>query len=80
MLAEILGDLETMIQQMRKDLNSIEKIDQVTADLLIGKIGAYEKEAWFLRSHLEMVEDECEDDEEEVAAPAPKKNNNHKNK
>ncbi len=73
MLAELLGDLETIIQQMRKDLSTIEKSDIISGDLLVGKIKAYEKEAWFLRSHLEIVEDECEDEEEFSIEEAPKK-------
>ncbi len=80
MMAELLGDLESMIQHMRTDLIEIEKIDPVSADLLISKMKEYEKEAWMLRAHLEIVEDEHDEDfEEEVFAtdkkPAKKKSN-----
>ncbi|HAU30559.1 MAG: Ferritin, Dps family protein [candidate division TM6 bacterium GW2011_GWF2_43_17] len=77
MIADLLNDLEAMIQHMRTDLIEIEKLDPVSADLLIGKMKEYEKEAWILRAHLEFVEDDNEDFEEELFVeekkPAKKK-------
>ncbi len=54
MLAELLADHETMARQLRKDVESCEKQDDVaTADFLTGLVEAHEKTAWMLRATLE---------------------------
>lgn len=80
MIADLLENLETFIQHMRTDLTAIEKTDPVSADLIIGKMGAYEKEAWMLRAHLEIIEDDELDEAMFIEEPEPKKKTAKKSK
>jgi starvation-inducible DNA-binding protein len=53
-LKNLLDDHETMIRQLRKDIDEVgEKLkDTGTADLLTGILRQHEKMAWMVRSYL----------------------------
>ncbi len=55
MLSNLLADHETVIQSLRKDLETCanEYQDQGTTDFLTGLMEEHEKMAWMLRSFLE---------------------------
>ncbi|MGH7390758.1 MAG: Dps family protein [Candidatus Rokuibacteriota bacterium] len=54
MIADLLGDHETVIRQLRKDADTVvEKHgDAGTNDFLVGLMEEHEKTAWMLRAHL----------------------------
>ena len=54
MVAELLGDHETIIRQLREDIGKAgDKFgDEGTADFLTGNMEAHEKMAWMLRAFL----------------------------
>lgn len=54
MLENLLNDHETIIRQLRKDLETCEQLgDAGTTDFLTGIMEEHEKMAWMLRSFLE---------------------------
>ena len=54
MLENLLNDHETIIRQLRKDLETCEQLgDAGTTDFLTGIMEKHEKMAWMLRSFLE---------------------------
>lgn len=54
MLAELLADHQTLIRNLREDLDSVDKHgDAGTSDYLTGLMESHEKMAWMLRSYLE---------------------------
>lgn len=54
MLAILLTDHETVIRQLRADIETADKAgDAGTNDFLVGILEAHEKTAWMLRAHLE---------------------------
>ncbi len=54
MIRELVKGHETIIRTAREVFPEAEKAgDEVTADLLIGRMQTHEKTAWMLRSHLE---------------------------
>jgi len=56
MIRNLLHDHETVIQQLRKDIDKTDEInDMTTNDFLIGLAEDHEKIAWMLRAHLETV-------------------------
>jgi len=59
MIADLLDDHEVIIQHLREDIVKIEQAgDAGTVDFLTQLLQQHEKTAWFLRAHLESVEDE----------------------
>ncbi len=54
MIAELLKDHESIIRQLRKDIESVSEKhgDEGTADFLTGNMEAHEKMAWMLRAFL----------------------------
>lgn len=53
MLAELLADHETLANQLRKDVDTVGNLGDVsTEDFLTGLIEGHEKMAWMLRSSL----------------------------
>lgn len=58
MIRDLLNDHETIIQQLRKDVDTTaeEYHDMGTSDFLTGLMEAHEKMAWMLRAHLEGSE------------------------
>lgn len=53
MLKNLLADKETIIRQMRKDIDSAgDTGDQGTEDLLTSEIRRHEKDAWMIRSMI----------------------------
>lgn len=55
MIAQLLADHETVIRQLRKDLETVaaEHHDAGTNDFLTGLMEKHEHMAWMLRAHLE---------------------------
>src|SRR5690606_18586067 len=55
MIADLLQDHETIIKQLRKDVDETgeELHDMGTSDFLTALMEAHEKMAWMLRAHLE---------------------------
>ena len=54
MLENLLNDHETIVRQLRKDLETCEQLgDAGTTDFLTGIMEEHEKMAWMLRSFLE---------------------------
>lgn len=55
MIGDLLHDHETVIKQLRKDVDATadEHHDLGTSDFLTGLMEAHEKMAWMLRAHLE---------------------------
>jgi starvation-inducible DNA-binding protein len=54
MLRNLLADHEAMVQQLRKDVDRCDELnDQGTTDFLTGLMEMHEKQAWMLRAHLE---------------------------
>lgn len=54
MIADLVYDHETIICQLRKEIPSIEEInDQGTVDFLSGLVKNHEKMAWLLRAHIQ---------------------------
>ena len=54
MVVDLLGDHETIIRQLRKDIATVSEKhgDEGTADFLTGTMEAHEKMAWMLRAFL----------------------------
>lgn len=53
MIAQLLKDHETVIQQLREDQDTAMELgDQGTNNFMIGLIEKHEKTAWMLRAHL----------------------------
>ncbi len=53
MLAELLADHESMIRQLRKDIEAVgDAGDAGTEDFLTGLMAGHEKMAWMLRAYL----------------------------
>ncbi|MGB5033413.1 MAG: DNA starvation/stationary phase protection protein [Saprospiraceae bacterium] len=54
MMKELLGDHETVVKQLRKDIEvCVDKIDDAgTADILTGIMEQHETNAWILRRYL----------------------------
>jgi len=51
MLSNLLKDTETIIQEMRKDIDVVGEMgDQGTEDFLTGLIQKHEKDGWMIRS------------------------------
>jgi starvation-inducible DNA-binding protein len=54
MITNLLGDHETIVRQLRKDLEAAEKHhDMGTNDFLTGLMEKHEKMAWMLRAFLQ---------------------------
>lgn len=53
MIGDLVKDYQIIIQHLRKDIAVIEKLDPVTANMLMTLVEQHEKSAWMLRSHLE---------------------------
>jgi starvation-inducible DNA-binding protein len=54
MVRDLLNDHEMVIRQLREDIDTVEKMDDMgTADFLTALMEAHEKMAWMLRAHLE---------------------------
>ncbi len=54
MIADLLGDHETLIRQLRQDADTVggKYGDTGTNDFLVGLMEDHEKTAWMLRAHL----------------------------
>jgi starvation-inducible DNA-binding protein len=54
MIQELLNDHETIIRQLRKDIEAAEDYNEAgAADFLTGLLEEHQKMAWFLRAYLE---------------------------
>lgn len=55
MIGDLLADYQVIIKHLRSDIEQIEKLDPVTANMLMTVVEQHEKSAWMLRSHLECL-------------------------
>lgn len=54
MAADLLETHETIILNLRKTLNVADEVsDEVTLDMMVGRLSVHEKNAWMLRSFIE---------------------------
>lgn len=56
MVKNLHDDHETMVRNLREDIEALDELDDVGAeDLLTGLLQDHQKMAWFLRTYLEVV-------------------------
>lgn len=55
MIGDLLADYQMIIKHLRSDIEKIERLDPVTANMLMSVVEQHEKSSWMLRSHLDCL-------------------------